>query len=86
MNCRRLSKLENDQLTDEQKRIMDDFDRTAQRKNWLYERKGGGVGTSVNLENRLVCDCFPGKVGPAKTAAEKMNKLRGDSLLIEEDQ
>ena len=85
LNCRRLSKLENDQLTDEQKRIMDDFDRTIQRKNWLYERKVAGVGTSVHLETRLVCDSPPGKVGPSRTATEKMQKLQGDSLLCEDE-
>lgn len=85
MNYRRLSELENEKLTDEQKRIMDDFDRTVQRKNWLYEQRVAGVGTSVHLEAAMECDTFPSKVCPGDNPSSKGQKLRGDSLLCEED-
>ena len=86
MNCRRLSELENDQLTDEQKRIMDNFDRAAQRRDRLYEARVSAVGTTVDLERALDCDSPPGKLSASTSPSKYKQKLRGDSLLIEEDQ
>lgn len=72
-------------LTDEQKRIMDNYDRAAQRRDRLYEKRVAGIGTSIGLERGLDCDAFPGKVSTSVGPSDYKRKLQGDSLLCEED-